>query len=636
MQNILKWCLVMSCGLGTLSQAQEYCENGSYSNFLMWVDAVESGEFLNQTGQFNNQYGDQDHLYVGYDDNSDQTIQWQAGLNELNLTPGRFNHPFMDDYPSHWQVWIDLNQDFNFTADERVLVASGFGKITEQVDLTALDINQDLVTRMRIAVSFNENTPPCGSIGDGEVEDYTVQLSPPAFHTWLVPEEFASIQSAVDAAAAGDRILVNDGIYHESILVDKELIIESVNGPQATTVSGNDHLYTFDVQSADVAIKGIAIENLAANSKADIYFAPGADNGLVYNNQCAELTADSVPDTAVFIDQANNVRVDGLVCETEGYVGIYSTRSSGGHFVNNSISYQTQGGIFVSRGESVLVENNTTNFNAGYGIYVFTVLNGLIEGNTSNLNVDSDNIYNGGNGIYVSRAENLVVNNNQTLDNESQGIWVALSEMVEVTQNMANGNVDGIHSGGNTSIKINNNTISENLGDGLGFYSTDAFEVNDNELYLNGGTGLAVSRSRNGQIDENQVIANHKTLSLRESNSIQFIANQFQAGEGVVDPCQVTLYQSSFNRFYLNSFLMLGSDLCSDQTSSNYWRSATPLSYHINGLPFQNYLGNYYLDGDHTDTNGDAIGDNSYFLPGSGQSDEFPLVVPASSLDIQF
>ena len=86
MQNILKWCLVMSCGLGTLSQAQEYCENGSYSNFLMWVDAVESGEFLNQTGQFNNQYGDQDHLYVGYDDNSDQTIQWQAGLNELNLT----------------------------------------------------------------------------------------------------------------------------------------------------------------------------------------------------------------------------------------------------------------------------------------------------------------------------------------------------------------------------------------------------------------------------------------------------------------------------------------------------------------------------------------------------------------------
>lgn len=107
MQNYLKtWVFIFinTCLFSFNALSQNYCENGSNGNQLMWVESVYSGPFANDTGPFNNQYGDQDHLYIGYADYSIQVMDWQVGENPLTLVPGRFNHPIMAEYPSFWQV----------------------------------------------------------------------------------------------------------------------------------------------------------------------------------------------------------------------------------------------------------------------------------------------------------------------------------------------------------------------------------------------------------------------------------------------------------------------------------------------------------------------------------------------------
>ena len=51
------------------------------------------------------------------------------------------------------------------------------------------------------------------------------------------PGGFSTIQQAVDAAAAGDRITVTNGVY-DSITVDKPVTVQSMNGPYFTVISG--------------------------------------------------------------------------------------------------------------------------------------------------------------------------------------------------------------------------------------------------------------------------------------------------------------------------------------------------------------------------------------------------------------
>src|SRR5437667_9292301 len=66
--------------------------------------------------------------------------------------------------------------------------------------------------------------------------------STPPYTNW--PTAATNIQDAVDAAVAGDEIVVTNGTYsgggrdYDRAKVDKPLSILSVNGPQFTTIAG--------------------------------------------------------------------------------------------------------------------------------------------------------------------------------------------------------------------------------------------------------------------------------------------------------------------------------------------------------------------------------------------------------------
>ncbi len=55
-----------------------------------------------------------------------------------------------------------------------------------------------------------------------------------------VPEDHATIQSAIDAAAPGDEILVAPGSYAETIdFKGKAIALRSIGGPEVTTIDGS-------------------------------------------------------------------------------------------------------------------------------------------------------------------------------------------------------------------------------------------------------------------------------------------------------------------------------------------------------------------------------------------------------------
>lgn len=76
-------------------------------------------------------------------------------------------------YTENWGAWIDFNQNGIFEASETVLSARGNTVVSAPITIPS---GVTGTTRMRVQVRWSAAAQPCGNIGYGETEDYTVKL----------------------------------------------------------------------------------------------------------------------------------------------------------------------------------------------------------------------------------------------------------------------------------------------------------------------------------------------------------------------------------------------------------------------------------------------------------------------------
>lgn len=80
-----------------------------------------------------------------------------------------------------------------------------------------------------------------------------------------VPEDYETIQEAIQAASNGCMILVNDGVYKENIdFINKAITLKSVNDPVKTIINGNadGSVVTFSSgEGEDSVLDGFTIIN---------------------------------------------------------------------------------------------------------------------------------------------------------------------------------------------------------------------------------------------------------------------------------------------------------------------------------------------------------------------------------------
>lgn len=76
-------------------------------------------------------------------------------------------------YTENWGAWIDFNQNGTFEASETILSARGNAAVSAPITIPS---GVTGTTRMRVQVRWSAAAQPCGNIGYGETEDYTVKL----------------------------------------------------------------------------------------------------------------------------------------------------------------------------------------------------------------------------------------------------------------------------------------------------------------------------------------------------------------------------------------------------------------------------------------------------------------------------
>jgi parallel beta-helix repeat protein len=240
--------------------------------------------------------------------------------------------------------------------------------------------------------------------------------------TIVVPEDYRTIQEAVDNARDGDTIFVKNGIYNETLLIEKgiSLIGENanytiLNGPSVNNIT-LQFSWAIEVTANSVKISGFTISNGAGSG---IWVQTSSDGTEIIGNTFKYcLTAVSLFGSHATVDKNIFFAVTGILCRGN-FCNITSNNIwfSPGYGIdiegdNNLVSsnnitdpYREGQGIFINGNSNTVNENMITE--KSDGIIVFIGLHNTVSANTITNCADSGvSVDQGSNNTFVENTIN--------------------------------------------------------------------------------------------------------------------------------------------------------------------------------------------------------------------------------------
>jgi hypothetical protein len=218
----------------------------------------------------------------------------------------------------------------------------------------------------------------------------------PPYTNWVTAA--TNIQDAVDAAMTSDQVWVTNGVYATGgrwlsgsttnrVVVDKAVLVQSVNGPQFTVIQGNQawpHPFRCVYLTNGASLSGFTLTNGGAYAQNGGGVCCGTTNEMVLNcvvtsNACNE--AISGGGGGVYSGTLSNCALIANWCASSGGGAYKSTLID--CTLSNNWSAGNGGGAFNGILRNCTLTGNSAPGGCGGGAYRATLLNCLLIGNAS-------------------------------------------------------------------------------------------------------------------------------------------------------------------------------------------------------------------------------------------------------------
>jgi parallel beta-helix repeat protein len=454
--------------------------------------------------------------------------------------------------------------------------------------------------------------------------------------TITVPDDYPTIQEAINNANEGDTIFVRNGIYYEHIVVSKTVSLIGEN-KSTTIIDGSGTGTVVALTSNNVNISGLTLRN-SGRSGSDIEYGIWLSsswnrvNGNIFLNNWygVGIASHTIPSNFLvgntieyneMLDNIGGIHIqfshDNIISHNKlsnNQVGINCEWSRRNTFVGNLISKNTHIGFnlyyggegWVSEiGGCVLRDNNMTDNSYNLrveGDYLPSYIHDIDESNTVNgkpiyywVNKQYGQIPSDAGYVGIVNSTNVVVKD-LNLKNNGEGILFAhMSDSIIENVSISN-NMYGIYLAYSDNIVILNSNILSTQERGICI-----IEGHKNTLYRNVISGAWICLDISGSAN----VIKENTLS-----------------SGLY---AISLTYASNNFIYHNNFLNNKYQVHSNYVSKNNWDNGYPSG----GNYWSVYAGIDAKSGIYqNETGSDGIGDMPYVVIDVNNIDHYPLMSP--------
>jgi parallel beta-helix repeat protein len=348
-------------------------------------------------------------------------------------------------------------------------VQSGLQTVPFLVNLSrpAFPVDEDNITQADLSSPISDEAEPMEErlrAFDWDQDKSLEWLHPNRRRTVLrVPHEYPTIQQAIKSASPGAQIILDPGIYEESIVIDKTIEI-GAEAPGTATLRTDSDVPVIQVRNGAIPrIYHLTFEHLPdykADEPAALMFVADASPTITH---CVFQFSQG---SGIEITGQSSLRIEKTTVRRNRGIGIHivGPKTRAILIDNEIVSNELVGVIFAESAQGAL-RNNTIRANGWDGIGVFDVgSNPIIYNNRL--------IENGRRGLAFSRGATGLAQNNIIEDNGWDGIVVTDPS---------------------TSPKLNYNTIRRNNARGILFMEGAGGIANANLIENNFETGIMVS-----------------------------------------------------------------------------------------------------------------------------------------------
>lgn len=283
--------------------------------------------------------------------------------------------------------------------------------------------------------------------------------------TIYVPDDYLTIQQAVNNATEGDVIIVRAGTYVENVNVNKRLTIRSENGSESTIVVAEDsNKHIFSVTADYTNINGFSVNGVTDWLKAGIYL--NASHCHITDNNASNCSI------GIFILAANDNTMEN---------------AAENKILNNTCRNTTCYGIRIENAIETELRNNACENTGFSGIRLQSSSNNTIEDNICDLylrdsswNFIANNTCRG-----VIQFIQLDYSSHNTILNNTCGVNRTGIKLYSSEENLISGNMIKGSSGISCGIALcgNDNMVEENTIEALG--KGIYIEGSNNTIYSN-------------------------------------------------------------------------------------------------------------------------------------------------------
>jgi len=293
------------------------------------------------------------------------------------------------------------------------------------------------------------------------------------------------IQQAIDNAAEGDTVYVEEGTYYENIVINKTISLEGA-GREKTIIDGGWLGDTVVISVDNVNISGFTILN-------------GSKGINVISNDTRISDCHCVSNIiGIYVNTARRCILEDLRCDRNYGGGICYVGSDYNSLINSTCDSNGEVGISLFSSAKNSFTGGSCSGNNGYGMYMY-----WFSGNTdiSDYRFDANNKT----GLYIFDSSRCTVSNSTFDRNNGDGLYLM-----------------------STGSTIANSNSFLNEGKGLHLYHSDESIISNCTMERNRKEGICLKYSVGNTFRDNIVSGNHQGIKLLlGSDNNMFYGNIF-------------------------------------------------------------------------------------------------------------